>query len=107
MSVINFQKNKKDADIALNIKDVRVGYGSASVIQDVSFDVRAGETFGLIGLNGAGKTTLIKSILGLLEYQGGDISVFGFPPGHVESKRHLSYLPERFEPAWFLSGIEF
>ena len=56
---------------AIDIAGVCAGYGRGSVISDISIDVRAGETFGLIGLNGAGKTTLIKTLLGLKEPQKG------------------------------------
>lgn len=77
------------------------------VLDHITFDVRSGETFGLIGLNGEGKTTLIKTILGLREPQGGSISVFGCDPCDSESREKLSYLPERFDPPWFLSGIDF
>lgn len=91
----------------LNINDVNVGYGGVDVIHDITFDVKKGEMFGLIGLNGAGKTTLIKSILGLREISKGNIGIFDLPPGQKESRRHMAFLPERFEPPWFLSGMEF
>ncbi|HEY8190163.1 MAG TPA: ABC transporter ATP-binding protein [Micavibrio sp.] len=69
--------------------------------------VPEGETFGLMGLNGAGKTTLIKSILGLRDVESGQIHVFGQERMTPESRRKYAYLPERFEPPWFLKGIEF
>ena len=92
---------------ALDVRDVSVGYGGLPVIHDVSLHVEAGETFGLIGLNGAGKTSLIKAILGLRGVQGGAARIFGQPPEKKESRRNLAYLPERFDPPWFLSGMEF
>ena len=70
-------------------------------------EVRSGETFGLMGLNGAGKTTMIKCILGLREQDSGDISIFGDPKNSQISKSKFSYLPEKFEPPWFLKGMEF
>jgi len=92
----------------LEIKDVSVSYDKANfVISDVNLNVESGEFFGLIGLNGAGKTTLIKSILGLRKQDAGDIKIFGRDCGDQESKRNLAFLPERFEPPWFLTGIEF
>lgn len=92
---------------SLNISSVNAGYGSAHILHDISFDVQPGETFGLIGLNGAGKTTLIKTILGLKDQASGDIIVAGSKAGSDEAKRQLAYLPERFDPAWFLNAYEF
>lgn len=91
----------------INISHLSVGYGGPPIIEDISIDVRSGELFGLIGLNGAGKTTMIKTILGLREAQKGDISLFGHAPGKVGAKENLAYLPELFDPAWFLTGMEF
>lgn len=91
----------------LEFKDLSVGYGSNRVIHDADFSIRKGEFFGLIGLNGAGKTTLIKTILDLRQSMSGDILIFGEQNAQKRSKAHLAYLPERFEPPWFLSGMEF
>ncbi len=91
----------------LNIKSVSAGYGGVNVIHDINLDVHEGEMFGLIGLNGAGKTTLIKSVLSLREVNAGHIHVFDEKPDHKQSRKYMAYLPERFEPPWFLSGIEF
>ncbi|MGB4056549.1 MAG: ABC transporter ATP-binding protein [Alphaproteobacteria bacterium] len=91
----------------LALDRVNVSYGKAHVVRDVSFALNPGETFGLIGLNGAGKTSLIKCILGLRTQASGSISVFGEPPAMKKGRMSLSYLPERFEPPWFLTGMEF
>ncbi|MCB9988868.1 MAG: ABC transporter ATP-binding protein [Rhodospirillales bacterium] len=91
----------------LSLDDVVVSYGRTPVIKGVSFSVGRGETFGFIGLNGAGKTTLIKAILGLREHGAGRIEIGGQPHTHAESKEMLAYLPEKFEPPWFLKGREF
>lgn len=92
---------------ALSVRDVAVDYGLGPVISDITFDVKAGEVFGLIGLNGAGKTSLIKCMLGLREQNAGEVSVFGQSPQSTAARHEFAYLPERFEPAWFLKGIEF
>jgi ABC-2 type transport system ATP-binding protein len=91
----------------LAIENVRMGYDGRQVIHDINLQVKPGEFFGLVGLNGAGKTTLIKAILGLRRQNTGTISVFGAEAGGKEGKSSLAYLPERFEPPWFLSGMEF
>ncbi|GJL84512.1 MAG: ABC transporter [Micavibrio sp.] len=94
-------------DNTLVIDDVSVSYGAAPVIHDISLQIKEGESFGLMGLNGAGKTTLIKAILGLREQDSGQISIYDAPCTSSESKARLAYLPERFEPPWFLTGFEF
>jgi len=91
---------------AINISGVTADYGLGSIIENISFDVQPGETFGLIGLNGAGKTTLIKIILGLMEARSGNVSLFGGDL-NAEAKAKIAYLPEKFEPPVFLSGLEF
>lgn len=91
----------------LEVKNVDIIYGTTKVLDAVSLDIFKGETIGLIGLNGSGKTSLIKAILGLRPQSAGDISVFGLPPGNLQSRARLAFLPERFEPAWFLTGMEF
>lgn len=90
-----------------SVEGVNVAYGAAQVLKNISLTVRAGEMFGLIGLNGAGKTTLIKAALGLRPPDSGKILLFGRDPADPEARKRLSFLPERFEPPWFLSGMEF
>lgn len=91
----------------LSIQSVSAGYGGSNVIRDITFSVRKGETYGLIGLNGAGKTTLIKTILGLRNQSSGHISINGHVAGSMDAKKHLAFLPERFDPPWFLNAYEF
>lgn len=92
---------------ALSIQNAEIAYGKTRVIHGIDFAIENGESFGLIGLNGAGKTTLIKTILGLHELDGGSISVFEHDRKTLDSRKQYAYLPERFEPPWFLTGIEF
>lgn len=92
---------------ALWIDKVSVSYGKKEVLENVSIAVKNGEFFGLMGLNGAGKTTLIKTVLALRMQQAGDIKIFGRSNACKVSKKEIAYLPERFEPPWFLSGLEF
>ena len=92
---------------AICVNGVAANYGHSNVLENISFDVKRGETFGLIGLNGVGKTTLIKIILGLMEASQGSVSLFGRETLENDSKSMIAYLPEKFEPPFFLSGIEF
>lgn len=94
--------------IPLDIACVAKSYdGKRQVLQNISFALRAGEMFGLVGLNGAGKTTLIKIILDLINSDEGGISLYGHPSTEVAARRHLSYLPEKFQPSRYLKGYEF
>ncbi|MDQ4064434.1 MAG: ABC transporter ATP-binding protein [Actinomycetota bacterium] len=61
----------------LEVRDLRVGYGSLPVLGGISFDVEEGETAVLLGLNGAGKTTTVLAIAGLLKPWSGTISFAG------------------------------
>ncbi len=66
----------------------------ARAVDNVSFEVRRGEVFGLLGPNGSGKTTTVKMLLGLLNPTKGRIEVFGHSPRHVATKSRIGYLPE-------------
>ncbi|MHC4696924.1 MAG: ABC transporter ATP-binding protein [Planctomycetota bacterium] len=63
-------------------------------VKDLSFEIKPGEVFGLLGPNGSGKTTTIKMLLGLLYPTRGRISVFGKSPTDVSVKARIGFLPE-------------
>ena len=63
-------------------------------MDNVDFEVRRGEVFGLLGPNGSGKSTTVKLLLGLLYPTRGHIEVFGHSPRHVATKSRIGYLPE-------------
>jgi ABC-2 type transport system ATP-binding protein len=66
----------------------------ARAVDNVDFEVRQGEVFGLLGPNGSGKSTTVKLILGLLYPTKGQIEVFKHSPRHVQTKSRIGYLPE-------------
>src|SRR6476646_5748488 len=70
------------------------GRPKARAVDNVDFEVRRGEVFGLLGPNGSGKSTTIKLLLGLLHPTKGHIEVFGHSPRHVQTKSRIGYLPE-------------
>jgi ABC-2 type transport system ATP-binding protein len=86
------------ADIALSFEDVVKRYGSVTALNGVSFDVRQGEMFGLIGPDGAGKTTTIRLLCGLVHADGGTVRVLGKDPvaNHAAVTRSVGYLSQRF-----------
>lgn len=65
---------------AVEVVDLVKEYDGRRVVDDVSFNVEAGEIFGIVGPNGAGKTTIVESIEGLREPESGLIRVFGLDP---------------------------
>ena len=70
------------------------GRPKARAVDQVDFEVRRGEVFGLLGPNGSGKSTTVKLLLGLLHPTKGHIEVFGHSPRHVQTKARIGYLPE-------------
>ena len=61
----------------IEIKNVTKKYGNNVALKDVSFNVDDGEIFAFIGHNGAGKTTLIKAIVGIHDFDQGEILING------------------------------
>ncbi|MEY2788410.1 MAG: hypothetical protein RLZZ34_1553, partial [Verrucomicrobiota bacterium] len=70
------------------------GRPKARAVDNVDFEIRRGEVFGLLGPNGSGKSTTIKLMLGLLYPTQGHITVFGQSPRDVATKARIGYLPE-------------
>ena len=73
-------------------------FGAIHAIDDVSFSVRPGELFGLVGPDGAGKTTLLRMLAGVLNPNGGDAQLHGVSVvSDPESVKHeIAYMPQRF-----------
>lgn len=93
--------------IPLRVSHIVKSYGTHRVLDGISFELRAGEIFGLVGLNGIGKTTLIKTLLDLTQADSGNAEMFGIPCTHVQAREKLSYLPEKFTPSRYLRGDEY
>jgi lipopolysaccharide export system ATP-binding protein len=78
--------------------NLRKSYGTRTVVQDVSLEVRSGEVVGLLGPNGAGKTTCFYMIVGLVGADAGEITLDGTKvtrlPIHRRARLGLSYLPQ-------------
>lgn len=77
----------------LECKDLTKKYGAKTAIDHISFAIEGGHIIGLLGPNGSGKTTLIKMMNGLLTPTSGTLYMHEEPIG-VESKKHISYLPD-------------
>ena len=82
------------------------GRPKARAVNGVSFEVHAGEVFGLLGPNGSGKSTTIKMMLGLLNPTKGFIDMFGQSPRDVKTKERVGYLPEESYLYKYLNSTE-
>jgi len=86
--------------VILECRSLNKKFGSVTALNDFNLTLERGKIVGLLGPNGSGKTTLIKLINGLLVPTSGSIHIAGMTPG-VESKKIVSYLPERtYLPDW-------
>ena len=92
--------NRKSDEVVVSVRGLTKvfkdfwGRSKAHAVNDVDFDVKRGEVFGLLGPNGSGKSTTVKMLLGLLYPTKGHIEVFGQSPRHVQTKARIGYLPE-------------
>ena len=77
----------------VHIDSFRMVFGDNTVISDLSFDVRRGETFGFLGSNGSGKTTTVRALLGIYRPTAGILHINGKPFSPEDGSR-LGYLPE-------------
>ena len=82
----------------LSAHNLKKRYKTRTVVEDVSFEVKAGEVVGLLGPNGAGKTTCFYMIVGLVAADGGDVYIddnrLTHLPMHQRAQLGLSYLPQ-------------
>ncbi len=82
----------------IEIDGLSINYGNKRVLTNIHMDIEAGHIYGVIGPNGAGKSTLFKSILGLIEYNSGKITVYNNQIEEVRKK--IAYVPQKDEIDW-------
>lgn len=93
----------------IRVAGLYAGYDRQVILEDVSFDVKAGEMVGLIGPNGAGKSTLLKTMRGILAPLAGEISVMGRRIGDLPAKefaKSAAYLQQHLEMTFDYSARE-
>lgn len=95
------------SDLALRFAQVVKRYSGVPVVDAFSLEVRRGEFFALVGVNGAGKTTLLKCLLEFCDTDGGEIEIFDVPHATTAARARIAYLPERFNPPFYLTGRDF
>ena len=94
----------------IEIKNVSKSYnGKKKALDNVSFKVNDGEIFAFIGHNGAGKTTLIKSMIGILDFDEGDILIDNksIKTNTIECKKIMSYVPDNPDMYENMKAIDF
>ncbi|MBQ9902671.1 MAG: ABC transporter ATP-binding protein [Clostridia bacterium] len=93
----------------LEISGLRKRFGSKQVLSDVTLSVPESCVFGFVGRNGAGKTTTMKSIIGLLKPDGGEISICGEKVtfGGTKTNRFIGYLPDVPEFYGYMTAREY
>ncbi|HHH48920.1 MAG TPA: ABC transporter ATP-binding protein, partial [Gammaproteobacteria bacterium] len=85
-------------DEVIRVHNLLRRFGDFIAVNEVSFSVRRGEIFGLLGANGAGKTTTFRMLCGLLPASGGELSVAGHDlhTARAEARRHIGYMAQKF-----------
>ena len=94
----------------IEIKNVCKTYGGEkNILDNISFNVNDGEIFAFIGHNGAGKTTTIKSIVGILDFESGDILINGksIKKEPIECKKEMAYVPDNPDLYENMKAIDF
>ncbi len=93
----------------LKIHSLTKRYGEKCAVDNLTLEIAPGEIYGFIGHNGAGKTTTLKSCIGLLSFDEGDIFIDGISvlADPMEAKRRTAYIPDNPDLYEFLSGIKY
>ncbi len=92
----------------ISVKNLRVGYGDETILEDISFEVREGEVFAILGRSGCGKTTLFKAIIGLLPPTSGEVIIDGekvLPVAEEGSERVLRKIGVLFQSGALFSSM--
>ena len=84
-------------------------FGEKKAVDDLSLHIAPGEIYGFIGHNGAGKTTTLKSVVGILQFDQGEITIDGhsIKAEPLACKRELAYIPDNPDLYEFMSGIRY
>lgn len=94
----------------LEIKDLTKTYhGGKIAVSNLSLDVQSGDIYGFIGHNGAGKTTTIKCVVGIQEFDAGDILIDGISikEDSIRCKSMIAYIPDNPDVYEYLTGIQY
>ena len=88
----------------IKVDNLSKSYGQLKAVSDLSFSVKKGSVFGLLGANGAGKSTAIECILGTKQFDNGDISILGLNP-KIDRKHLFEMVGVQFQEANYQENI--
>ncbi len=93
----------------LTIKNLTKIYGEKRAVDDLSLHIAPGEIYGFIGHNGAGKTTTLKSVVGILQFDEGEILIDGksVKEQPIACKQEIAYIPDNPDLYEFMTGIKY
>lgn len=91
----------------IELSNVTKRYGSLLAVNDITFSVKAGEYFALLGSNGAGKTTIVRMLLDFTQPTSGSLSLSGLPSTDAACRRGVGYVAENLRIPHYLSGWQY
>lgn len=93
----------------LKIEHLTKKYGEKTAVEDLSLHILKGEIYGFIGHNGAGKTTTLKSIVGILQFEEGEIRIDGdsIQENPLACKKKIAYIPDNPDLYEFMTGVQY
>lgn len=93
----------------LKIEHLTKIYGSKKAVDNLSLHIAPGEIYGFIGHNGAGKTTTLKSVVGILQFEQGEIYINGksIRQNPLACKRELAYIPDNPDLYEYMNGLKY
>lgn len=93
----------------LKIEHLTKKYGDFKAVDDLSLHIAPGEIYGFIGHNGAGKTTTLKSVVGILQFDNGEIYIDGtsITADPLKCKKEIAYIPDNPDIYEFMTGIKY
>ena len=93
----------------LKIEHLTKNYGDKKAVDNLNLHIKPGEIYGFIGHNGAGKTTTLKSVVGILQFDEGEILINGksVRTAPLDCKRDIAYIPDNPDLYDFMTGIKY
>ena len=93
----------------LKIEHLTKTYGEKKAVDDLNLHIHPGEIYGFIGHNGAGKTTTLKSVVGILQFDQGEILIDGksIQTDPLACKREIAYIPDNPDLYDYMAGIKY
>ncbi len=102
------RKKPDTSEVVVSVSGLVKKFGDFTAVEDIAFQVRRGEIFGLLGSNGAGKTTTFRMLCGLLPVTGGEVEVAGYNlrTSPATARARLGYMAQKFSLYRQLSVVQ-